>query len=79
MELHNKIFVDFNNIDIEGRARLNTKATFEDIERLNIKLETGLKVCLADDDGLAVEGIIKFSENENIWTAKFDCNKLNNS
>lgn len=79
MELHNKIFVDFNNIDIEGRARLNTKATFEDIERLNIKLETGLKVCLADDDGLAVEGIIELSENENIWTAKFDCNKLNNS
>ena len=75
----NKIFVDFNNIDIEGRARLNTKATFEDIERLYIKLETGLKVCLADDDGLAVEGIIEFSENENIWTAKFDCNKLNNS
>ena len=77
METLIKLSVDFNNCDTEGRVRLITKGTIDDIERMNIKLETGLKVLL-DDDELSVEGVIEFSEKENIWVAKFDWDKLNN-
>ena len=55
-----------------GRVRLNTKGTFEDLDRLNFKLEQGLKLLLVDDDELKAIGIVEFSQEENIWVASFE-------
>ncbi len=78
MELPIKISVDFNNCDVEGRVRLNTNGAFDDIEKFKINLEPGLKVLLDDNEGLEIDGIVEFSDQENIWVAKFDWDKLNN-
>lgn len=71
-----KIFVDWNNINPQNKVRF-TNGTFADIERQNLKLVTGLNVLLDDDDGLAVEGVVEFSNEENNWVASFDNEKLN--
>lgn len=39
----NKIFVDFNNADSNGRIRLNTNGTLSDIEKYKIELLEGTK------------------------------------
>jgi hypothetical protein len=70
------ISIDFQNADTEGRIRLNTNGSLRDIE--NIQLYNGLQVILTDLDGLEAEGIIEFSDNENIWVAKIDWNKIKN-
>ncbi len=66
----NKIFADFNNTDVKRRIRLNSYGTLNDLKSKNIKLEPGLKILLDDDDGLSVEGIVQFSEDEKIWVAE---------
>ena len=78
MKLPIKLSVDFNNCDSMGRVRLNTNGTFQDIERFKIKLEKGLEVLLDDNEGLEINGVVEFSEKENIWVAKLDWDKLNN-
>jgi len=70
------ISIDFQNADTEGRIRLNTNGSLRDIE--NIQLYNGLQVILTDLDGLEAEGIIEFSDKENIWVAKIDWNKIKN-
>jgi hypothetical protein len=65
----NKIFVDFNNADTKGRIRLNTAGTLEDLKKYHITLVEGLEVILDDNDGLVTKGIVKYSEEENIWVA----------
>lgn len=70
-----KIFVDFNNIDSLGRVRL-TSGSFDDLEKNGLELNHGLEVSLDDGDELSVPGIIEFSEQEKVWVAKFDWNKL---
>jgi hypothetical protein len=71
-----ELFVDFNNADRYGRIRLNTNGTFDDIDKYHIKLESGLEVLLNDGDSLKAKGIIEFSDEEKIWVAKIDWNKL---
>lgn len=71
-----RVFVDFHNADRQGRVRLNTKGTFEDIETKKITLEKGLKLLLDDHEGLQTEGVVEFSENENIWVARIDWDQL---
>jgi hypothetical protein len=66
-----KIFVDFNNCDSYGRARLNTKGTLEDLERFDIYLKPELELLLDDGEGLSAIGIVHFSEDEKIWVASF--------
>ncbi|CAN5218180.1 hypothetical protein BH11BAC6_BH11BAC6_12750 [soil metagenome] len=36
-----------------------------------------MQVLLDDDEGLAVNGTIKYSIEENIWVAEIDWNKFN--
>ena len=79
MKILEKIFVDFNNADKEGRVRLNTNEAFKDIETKKIMMKAGTNVLLDDHDGLKTIGILEFSQKENIWVAKIDWNKLNNS
>jgi len=76
MEESYKIFVDFNNSDSKGRVRLNTKGSFDDIQRDNIQLKEGLKILLDDGDGLVTSGIVQFSDEENIWVAEIDWNSF---
>ncbi|MGB3006514.1 MAG: hypothetical protein WBC06_08405 [Chitinophagaceae bacterium] len=64
-----KIFADFNNTDSQGRVRLNTLGTIEDIEKQEIYMMIDLEVLLDDYDELSISGIIEFSEKENIWVA----------
>jgi hypothetical protein len=70
------LFADFHNADTQGRIRLNTVGTFEDIEKLKIQLEPGLKVLIDNDEGLQVLGTVEFSNEENIWVAKIDWDNL---
>jgi len=76
MILNHKIFADFHNADSSGRIRLTTAGTLEDIKRLNIELQNGLQVILNDHEEFETVGIIEYSENENIWVAKIDWNKI---
>jgi hypothetical protein len=59
-----KLFVDFNNCDADGKVRLNTKGTFDDIKRSGIKLEPGMNIWLDDEDGLAIDGVVEYSEKK---------------
>jgi hypothetical protein len=66
-----KIFVDFNSLDPQGRARLTTVGTLANLERLNIILKPGLELLLDDNEELSAIGIVEFSEEENIGVARF--------
>ena len=70
------IFADFNNADRYGRVRLNTKGTFEDIDRLKIEFKENMKVLLDDKDGLTTIGNLKYSVEENIWVAEINWDSL---
>jgi hypothetical protein len=71
-----KIYVDFHNADIHGRIRLITNGTFDDIDRQNIKLESGLNILLYnDDDGegypvLEATAVVLYSKEEEIWVGE---------
>ena len=71
-----KLFADFQNADKQGRVRLNTKGTFDDLSKHNIILKPGLEVLLNDGDNLAVKGVVEYSEGEKIWVARIDWNKI---
>lgn len=66
-----RIFADFNNFDTQGRVRLNTNGTKEDLKKLELRLVNGMKLLLYDD-GLQVEAVVEFSNEENIWVATID-------
>jgi hypothetical protein len=76
MKKLDKVFVDFNNADKEGRIRLTTYGTRRDIKEKNIQLKNGLELLLDDEDELSTPGIVEFSKEENIWVAKIDWNLL---
>ena len=71
-----KLFADFNNADKNGRVRLNTKGTLDDLANHNIFLKVGLEVLLSDGDSLQAEGIVEYSNVEKIWVARIDWNKV---
>lgn len=70
-----KVFVDFHNADVEGRLRLNCIRTIEDLARQNIELEDGQLLILYSED-LEVDGVVKYSVNENIWVAAIEWNAI---
>ncbi len=72
----NKIFVDFNNADSNGRIRLNTNGTLSDIEKYKIELLEGREILIFDDDEFEAIGVLKFSPEENIWLAELDWENL---
>ncbi len=65
------IYADFNNADALGRLRLNTVGTVEDLGRLGLRLENGLRVIVRDDE-LEADGEVVRSADEGIWVAKID-------
>ena len=72
----NKIFVDFNNADSNGRIRLNTNGTLSDREKYKIELLEGREILIFDDDEFEAIGVLKFSPEENIWVAELDWENL---
>jgi hypothetical protein len=74
MKKLDKVFVDFNNADKEGRIRLTTYGTRRDIKEKNIQLKNGLELLLDDEDELSTPCIVEFLKEENIWVAKIDWN-----
>jgi hypothetical protein len=71
-----KIFVDFNNADVNGRIRLNTVGSLHDIAVLGEEIRVGLEVLLDDEEELSIKGVVEFSFDEDIWIAKVDWDEL---
>ena len=66
------IYADFNNADVLGRVRLTTNGTLADLEKYGLELTPNLEIIIDDGDGLSTVGIVRFSEDENIWVAEID-------
>ncbi len=75
--LNNKLrlFADFNNADEEGHLRLNCIGTIDDSVNQNIELQDG-KVMTFYSENLEVDGIIKHSQEENIWVAVINSDNI---
>jgi hypothetical protein len=71
-----KIFADFNNADKQGRVRLNTAGSIQDINEIPNGLSVGMQVIIHDQDSLTTTGVIIFSEEENMWVAEIDWQHL---
>ncbi|MCE7985698.1 MAG: hypothetical protein DYG89_31355 [Caldilinea sp. CFX5] len=63
-----KIYIDFQNADIQGRLRLNCTGTIEDLARQRVVLRPGQTFLLYSED-LEVEGTVIYSVEENLWVA----------
>lgn len=70
-----RIFVDFHNADTQGRLRLNCRGTVQDLAHQQISLQDGLQLELYNDD-LETEGQVCFSDEENLWVAIIDWDKI---
>lgn len=69
------IFADFMNADSEGRVRLSCVGTIEDLGRLGVRLEPGLRVIIHDEE-LEADGEVEYSTTEHNWVAKIDWNAI---
>ena len=70
-----KIYADFHNADEQGRLRLNCIGTIEDLHRQHIQLHNGQNLTLPSEN-LEVNGLIQYSENDQIWVAVIDWNAI---
>ena len=75
--VHNRlrVFADFNNADEQDCLRLNCLGTIDDLASQNIELKDGQSLTFYSED-LEVDGIVKYSEEENIWVAIIDWNNI---
>ena len=72
---HPKIFADFHNADEQGRLRLNCMGTISDLSHQNMKLQDGQLLTLYSEE-LEVDGVVQYSDTENIWVAGIDWNEI---
>jgi hypothetical protein len=78
--VQSRIYADFHNADSQGRLRLNSVGTVEDLSRQQVELREGLVLTLYSDDldskgepdELLVDGVVSFSEEEHCWVAAID-------
>jgi hypothetical protein len=70
-----KIYADFNNLDKEGRLRLITSGSLEDICNQKTELFPGMNIIVYDDE-FSIDGEVAFSADEEIWVAKIDRDRL---
>ena len=66
-----KVFADFHNADVKGRVRLNCAGTIADLKRQGIELRDGQPLIIYSEE-LEVEGVVRYSEEEKLWTAVID-------
>jgi len=72
------VFADFHNADDRGRLRLNCMGTIEDLASQSIELQEGQVLTLYSEE-LEVEGIVRYSSEENIWVAVIDWEAIEES
>ena len=75
------IYADFQNATVDGRIRLNTTGTREDLTRLGLALEEGILLTLYTDDGdddrgMTIEGVVERDAEEGGWVAAVDWSKV---
>jgi hypothetical protein len=66
-----RVFVDFHNSDRQGRVRLNTVGTVEDLNRLGVVLRKGTEIllyCLEAE----TKAVVSYSTEEGLWVATID-------
>ncbi|MCI0712904.1 MAG: hypothetical protein L0154_22295 [Chloroflexi bacterium] len=61
-----RIYADFNSQDEQGRVKLTTVGSREDIEKFKDVLEEGMVVMLYMSNEFEVEGMLVFDE---VWRA----------
>lgn len=66
-----RVFADFHNADVKGRVRLNCAGTIADLKRHGIELRDGQPLIIYSEE-LEVEGVVRYSEEEKLWTAVID-------
>jgi len=71
-----KIHADFNNADPKGRIRLLDNWQQEDVDQLGFIPKADMVVEVTDIHSLSADGILRFSDSENIWVVEIDWNKL---
>ena len=70
-----RVFADFHNADVQGRLRLNCIGTLEDLALHKIFLREGQLLTIYSED-LEVDGIVRYSTEENLWVAIIDWNAI---
>jgi len=65
------VYADFQNLDEQGRLRLNCNGTHEDLKRLSLVLRDGIALLFSDGE-LDVEATVRWSQNEKLWVAEYD-------
>ncbi|WP_226889027.1 hypothetical protein [Nostoc sp. MG11] len=70
-----KVFADFQNAYAEKRLRLNCIGTIEDLANQSIELQDGQLLTLYSED-LEVDGVVQFSEEEKLWVAAIDWERI---
>ncbi len=70
-----RVFADFHNADAEGRLRLNSIGTIEDLANQSIELRDGQLLTVYSED-LEVDGLVQFSEEEKLWVAAIDWDRI---
>jgi len=73
-----RVFVDFHNADAKGRVRLNCAGTVADLKRQKIVLQDGQSLIIYSEE-LEIEGVVHYSDEENLWTAVIDWNAIQES
>lgn len=72
-----RIFADFHNADPQGRLRLNCNGTKKDLADQNLSLHREQAVVLYSEE-LEVDGMVQFSEKENLWVAAINWATIKN-
>ncbi len=70
-----RIFVDFHNSDRQGRVRLNTVGSLEDLNSQGVVLRQGMEIqlyCLESE----INGVVSYSTEEGLWVAAIDWSAL---
>ncbi|MDD9974800.1 MAG: hypothetical protein OXU27_12385 [Candidatus Poribacteria bacterium] len=70
-----RVFADFHNADAKGRVRLNCAGTVADLKRQKIVLQDGQSLIIYSEE-LEIEGVVHYSDEENLWTAVIDWNSI---
>ncbi len=68
-----RVFADFHNADIG--LRLNCIGTMEELACQHIELQSGQSLRLYSEE-LEVDGIVEYSEEEDIWVAAIDWKRI---
>jgi hypothetical protein len=66
----NRVYADFNNCDAEGRVRLNTTGSLEDLQNMELAPFDGMIVTIYCDD-LEATGVVR-TLTDGCWGVEID-------